>query len=50
MSGSRFALRNEDFMPDPGTLNAIVSFGEDSAGNLFLVSLGGDIFMVRPSS
>jgi hypothetical protein len=28
-------------------LNSIASFGEDSAGNLFLVSLGGDIFMVR---
>jgi glucose/arabinose dehydrogenase len=45
---SRFARRNEDFAPDAGALNSIASFGEDSAGNLFLVSIGGDIFMVRP--
>lgn len=48
LPSSRFARRNEDFAPDAGTLNQIASFGEDSAGNLFLVSLGGDIFMVRP--
>lgn len=47
IDSSRFALRNEDFTPDAGTLRSIASFGEDSAGNLFLVSLGGDIFMVR---
>jgi glucose/arabinose dehydrogenase len=48
LASSRFARRNEDFAPDAGTLNSIAAFGEDSAGNLFLVSLGGDIFMVRP--
>lgn len=48
LASSRFARRNEDFAPDAGTLNSIASFGEDSAGNLFLVSIGGDIFMVRP--
>lgn len=45
---SRLARRNEDFAPDAGTLNSIASFGEDSAGNLFIVGIGGDIFMVRP--
>ena len=30
--------------------NLIASFGEDSAGNLFIVSIGGDIFMVRPGT
>lgn len=50
LASSRFARRNEDFAPDAGTLNSIASFGEDSAGNLFLVSLGGDIFMVRQGS
>lgn len=48
LPSSRFARRNEDFAPDAGTLGQIASFGEDSAGNLFLVSLGGDIFMIRP--
>lgn len=48
LASSRFARRNEDFAPDAGTLTNIASFGEDSAGNLFIVSIGGDIFMVRP--
>jgi glucose/arabinose dehydrogenase len=47
LDSSRFTLRNEDFTPDAGTLRSIASFGEDSAGNLLLVSLAGDIFMVR---
>lgn len=48
LPSSRFARRNEDFAPDAGTISQLASFGEDSAGNLFLVSLGGSIFMVRP--
>lgn len=48
LPASRLARRNEDFAPDAGTLNSIASFGEDSAGNLFIISIGGDIFMVRP--
>jgi len=48
LPSSRFARRNEDFAPDAGTLTNIASFGEDSAGNLFIISIGGDIFMVRP--
>ncbi|MBJ7501874.1 MAG: PQQ-dependent sugar dehydrogenase [Sphingopyxis sp.] len=48
LASSRFGRRNEDFAPDAGALSQIVSFGEDSAGNLFIVGLGGDIFMVRP--
>lgn len=32
----------------PERSSSIASFGEDSAGNLFIVSIGGDIFMVRP--
>ena len=48
LPASRFAVRNEDFAPDAGTIANIASFGEDSAGNLFIVSIGGAIFMVRP--
>ncbi|MBL0916933.1 MAG: cadherin domain-containing protein, partial [Sphingopyxis sp.] len=48
LPSSRLARRNEDFAPDAGTVGSIASFGEDSAGNLFIVSINGDIFMVRP--
>ena len=50
LSSSRFARRNEDFTPDAGTISQVASFGEDSNGNLFLVSLNGSIFMVRQGS
>lgn len=49
LASSRFARRNEDFTPDTGSIDRLASFGEDSAGNLFLVDLDGDIFMVRAS-
>lgn len=45
---SQFERRNEDFAPNAGTINQLVSFGEDNAGNLFIVDLDGDIFMVEP--
>ncbi len=47
LPAARFARRNEDFLPDAGTIDQLASFGEDSAGNLFLVDLDGEIFMVR---
>ena len=48
LGSSQFERRNEDFAPDAGTINQLVSFGEDNAGNLFIVDLDGDIFMVEP--
>lgn len=47
LPASSFARRNEDFAPDAGSIDRLASFGEDSAGNLFLVDLDGEIFMVR---
>ena len=51
VQGSLFAAanyerRNVDFTPDAGAINSLASFGVDSAGNLYLVDLGGEIFMV----
>ncbi|MBO9696600.1 MAG: PQQ-dependent sugar dehydrogenase [Sphingopyxis sp.] len=48
LPSSRFANRNDDFRPDTDTLRQLASFGEDSAGNLYIVSISGNIFMVRP--
>jgi glucose/arabinose dehydrogenase len=49
LSSSSYERRNEDFAPNEGTINQIVSFGEDNAGNLFIVDFDGDIFMVQPA-
>lgn len=47
LASTQFERRNEDFTPDAGTINQLASFGEDSAGNLFIVDFDGDIFMVQ---
>ncbi len=35
-----------EFQPDAGALTGIASFGEDAAGNVYVVSLAGDVFRV----
>ncbi len=35
-----------EFTPDAGTIDGPSSFGEDAAGNLYLVDLDGDVFRV----
>ncbi|MEN3748794.1 PQQ-dependent sugar dehydrogenase [Sphingomonas sp. HF-S3] len=47
-SGS-YERRNLDFTPDAGEIDQIASFGEDAAGNLYLVDLAGEIFRVTPA-
>ena len=36
----------EAFTPDQGSLTGISSFGEDAAGDLYILTLGGDVFRV----
>lgn len=48
LASSSYERRNEDLAPDAGTINQLASFGEDAAGNLFIVDLDGEIFMVTP--
>lgn len=40
--------RNNDFPPNVGSINSIASFGEDGAGELYVVSLSGSIFKIVP--
>ena len=46
---SAFTNRNAAFAPNAGTLSNVTSFGEDEAGNLYIVTFGGSVFAVRPS-
>ncbi|MND09341.1 hypothetical protein D3C83_325870 [compost metagenome] len=46
---SAFTNRNAAFTPNAGTLTGIVSFGEDQAGNLLIVSIAGSVFMIQPT-
>ena len=45
---SEFANRTTELTPDVGSINSIASFGEDSAGDLYIVDLGGEIFKILP--
>jgi hypothetical protein len=44
---SAFTIQTAAFAPDIGTLNNIASFGEDDAGNLFIVGIDGEIFRLE---
>lgn len=46
LASTNYERRNQDLMPDVGTINQLASFGEDAAGNLFIIDLDGEIFMV----
>jgi glucose/arabinose dehydrogenase len=48
---SSLTNRNAAFAPNAGSLTRIASFGEDQAGNLFLVALvSGEVFMIQPTT
>lgn len=44
----QYERRNQDLMPDAGTIDSLVSFGLDSAGNLYLVDIAGEVFVIQP--
>ena len=41
---TEFTNRTAELTPDVGTINDISSFAEDNTGNLYIISLNGDIF------
>ena len=48
VQSSAFVNRNVDFLPDTGAINQIVNIGTDTAGNVYFVDLGGEIFRLEP--
>jgi glucose/arabinose dehydrogenase len=48
LSSSEFTVRNADFAPNAGSFDNLASFGLDEAGNLYLVDLDGEIFIIEP--
>lgn len=47
VAASAFNLLNSDFVPDQGSLTSIAAFGTDEVGNLYIASLGGDVFRME---
>ena len=48
LPSSEFTVRNADFAPNAGSFDNLGSFGLDEAGNLYLVDLDGEIFVIEP--
>jgi glucose/arabinose dehydrogenase len=46
VASSSFTNRNAAFAPNAGSLTNVTSFGEDQAGNLYIVSINGDVFVI----
>lgn len=40
--------RNTAFAPNTGTVDSIVNFGTDNAGNVYFVDIGGEVFVLEP--
>ncbi len=49
VASSAFTLRRSAFTPVAGTINNISSFGEDQAGNLYIVDYDGEVYVVELS-
>ncbi len=46
MNKTEFMNRATQLSPDVGSIGSISSFGEDAAGNLYIVDLGGEVFKI----
>jgi glucose/arabinose dehydrogenase len=44
---TQFSDRTGQLVPNVGSINQIASFGEDAAGNLYIVDLDGEIFRIE---
>jgi glucose/arabinose dehydrogenase len=47
LSSVEFVVRNADFAPNAGSFDNIASFGVDEGGNLYLIDLDGEVFVVE---
>ena len=47
--GEAIRDRTTEFVPNAGTINTISSFGEDQAGNVYVVDLDGELFLIEPA-
>jgi glucose/arabinose dehydrogenase len=47
IASSAFTVQTAAFAPDIGTMDNIASFGEDDAGNLYVVGIDGEVFLME---
>ena len=42
-------VRTAQFAPNTGTINSVVAFGTDIEGNVYIVDIGGEVFVLEPN-
>ncbi len=42
-------VQNTAFAPNTGTINSVVAFGTDGDGNVYIVDIGGEVFVLEPN-
>ncbi|MEM9570122.1 MAG: PQQ-dependent sugar dehydrogenase [Pseudomonadota bacterium] len=47
VAASEFTVLTSEFAPDVGSLTSITAFGTDSSDDLYIVSIGGDVFRLE---
>jgi glucose/arabinose dehydrogenase len=49
LPSASLTVRNTAFTPDAGTINSVVAFGTDVEGNVYMVDIGGEVFVLEPN-
>ena len=48
LPAASLTVRNAAFNPDAGTIDNVVAFGTDTDGNVYIVDIGGEVFVIEP--
>jgi glucose/arabinose dehydrogenase len=48
LPSTSLTVRNTAFAPDVGSINSVVAFGTDNDGNVYIVDIGGEVFVLEP--
>ena len=46
---SSYTVRTTQFAPNTGSINSVVAFGTDGDGNVYIVDIGGEVFILEPN-
>ncbi|MDP3737633.1 MAG: PQQ-dependent sugar dehydrogenase [Hyphomonadaceae bacterium] len=48
LPSTSLTVRTTAFAPDAGSINLVVAFGTDTDGNMYIVDIGGEVFVIEP--